>query len=216
MSERYARKSSNKQVSLKSGPNGIKAPCELGLAKALETVAKSLPKDVSIYDQAVERLVQDYKKARREKGEGTQELNALFDKLYGVYVLLQTCPEYLDVFLYDCGPKDVSVYPGAPLSRLVVEFYIGDRSKRAIKYAAALPEAAMRKIKVGFLGLRLDNVDPASMTNPEGLMQLLTLKAMAKDFADRQKSRGKSRQTQVDDRLQLARGGATTAHRFIL
>jgi hypothetical protein len=67
----------------------------------------------------------------------------------------------MDVFLYDCGPKDVSVYPGAPLW-LVVEFYVGDRSKRAIKYAAALPEAAMRKIKVGFLGLRLDNVDPAA------------------------------------------------------
>jgi hypothetical protein len=191
MSERYARKSSNKQVSKPSSSNGTNVPRDLGLAKALKEVAKSLPKDVSIYDQAIERLVQDYKKARREKREGTHELNALFDKLYGVYVLLHACPEFLDVFLYDCGRKDVCVYPGASISQMLVEFYVQGRSKKAVKYAAALPEAVLQKIKVRFLGLRLDNVRPDGMTSPEGLMQPLTLRAMAQAFADRQKKLGK-------------------------
>ena len=73
------------------------------------------------------------------------------------------------------------------LSHMVAEFYVRGRSKRAVNYAAALPEAAMRKIKVGSVGLMLDNGDPASMRSLEGRAQLLTLKAMAKDFADRKR-----------------------------
>jgi hypothetical protein len=74
------RKSLNKQVSQPSDPNGTKASRELGLANSLKEVTKSLPEDFSIDQQAIGRLVQDYKKARREKREGTQELSALFDK----------------------------------------------------------------------------------------------------------------------------------------
>jgi hypothetical protein len=193
MRERYARKSSNKQVSKPSSSNGTNVPRDLGLAKALKEVAKSLPKNFSIDHQAIERRVQDYKKARREKREGTQELNALFDKLYGVYVLLHACPEYLDVFLYDCGRKDVTVYPGASLSQLLVEFYIGDRSKRAIKYAAALPEVALRKIKVGSLAERLGNIGPHGTKTVTSLQQPTSIKAMAEAFANRQNKPGKPR-----------------------
>jgi hypothetical protein len=203
MSERYAQKSSSKHGSKRSSPNGSNVQHDLGLATALKEVAKSLPEDISIYGQAVERLVQDYKKARREKGKGTQELNALFDKLYGVYVLLQTCPEYPDVFVYECASRDIdiSVYPGGPLSQILVEFYVLGRSKRAVKYAAALPEAALQKIKVGSLAERLGNGGPKDMSTMTSLLQPTSLKAMAEKFADRQKSRGRRK----EDSLILAR-----------
>jgi hypothetical protein len=195
MSERYAQKASSKHGSKPSSPNGSNVQHDLGLTRALKEVAKSLPKDVSIYDQAIERLVQNYKKARGEKRKGTQELNALFDKLYGVYVCLNTCPEEFDVFVYDCASRDmdISVYPGGPLSQILVEFYVLGRSKRAIKYAAALPEAALQKIKVGSLAERLGNgglQDMRTMTSP---LQPTSLKAMAEAFADRQKKTGNRR-----------------------
>jgi hypothetical protein len=199
MSDRYTRKSANNQTSKPSRTNGTSVPRELGLAKALEEVAKSLPKDFGIDDWAIERLVQDYKNARNEKRKGTQELNALFDKLYGVYVCVNSSPEELDRFLYDCGPKDISVYPGAHLSQILVEFYVQGRSKRAIKYAAALPEAAMQKIKVGSLAQRLGNVGPQDVRTMTSLLQPTSIKVMAKDFANRQKSRGK----QAEDTLIL-------------
>jgi hypothetical protein len=72
MSERKVRKSLNKQVSQPSGPNGTKAPRELGLAKALEEVAKSLPTKYSVDDWAIERLILAYKNAHSQKTEGTR------------------------------------------------------------------------------------------------------------------------------------------------
>jgi hypothetical protein len=160
MSECKARKSSNKQVSKQSSPNGTIARPDQGLAKALEEVAKSLPKKFIVDDWAIERLVQDYKNARGQKRKGTQEMNALFDKLYGVYVCLNACPQELDRFLYECGRKSITVNSGAPLSQILVRFYVRGRSKTATKCAAALCQAALQKIKVGDLAERLGNVGP--------------------------------------------------------
>jgi hypothetical protein len=123
MSDRYTRISSGNQVSKPTRPNGTSVPRAVGLAKALAEVAKSLPKNFCIDDRAIECLVQDYKNARSRRGKGTQELNALFDKLYGVYVCVTSCPEEMDRFLYDCLPKDVAIYPGAHVSQMV-EFYV--------------------------------------------------------------------------------------------
>jgi len=80
MSERTGHNSSNKLVPKRSSSNGAIARPDPELARALEEVAKSLPKNFSIDDRAIERLVQDYKNARHQKRKGTEELNALFDK----------------------------------------------------------------------------------------------------------------------------------------
>jgi hypothetical protein len=133
-----------------------------------------------------------------------------------VYVCLNTCPEELDRFFYDCGPKDITVFPGASLSQLLVEFYVQGRSKRAIKYAASLPEAALQEIKVGSLAERLGEVGPQGMRTMTSQLQPTSIKAMAKAFADRQKKLGKKPTTQVGDRLQLAWGGVTSDHHFRL
>jgi len=68
-----------------------------------------------------------------------------------------------------------------------------DANKKAIKYAAALPEAALQKIKVGSLALRLGNVGPQDMRTMTSLLQPTSLKAMAEAFADRQKRAGNRR-----------------------
>src|SRR5262245_50188489 len=108
----------------------------------------------------------------------------------GVYVCLLTRAEELDRFLYDCGSECIAVEHDDDLSQLVVVYYVRGRSKKAIKYAAALPEAAMQKIKVGSLAQRLGNVGPQDMRTMESLLQPTSIKEMAKDFADRRKSRG--------------------------
>jgi hypothetical protein len=179
MSDRKGRKSVNMRAS-----NGSLARPDPELAKALQEVAQSLAKKFIVDDWAIERLVQDYKNARSENRQGAQELNALFDKLYGVYVCLNARTVELDRFVYKCKRAGITVNRDAEFSHILVEFYVRGRSKRAIKYAAALCEAAMRRINVGFLGLRLGNVGPDGM---RGLMPPTCIKAMAKEFADRQK-----------------------------
>jgi hypothetical protein len=190
MSERNGRKSSNKQVSRQSSPNVTIARPDPELAKALQEVAQSLPKKFIVDDWAIERLVQGYKNARSENRQGTQELNALFDKLYEAYVCLNARTVELDRFVYKCKRAGITVNRDAELSHTLVEFYVRGRSKRAIKYAAALCEAAMRRINIGCLGLRLGNVGPDGM---RGLMPPTSIKAMAEGFADRQKKPRKPR-----------------------
>jgi hypothetical protein len=59
----------------------------------------------------------------------------------------------------------------------------------------------MQKIKVGSLAQRLGNVGPQDMRTMTSLLQPTRIKVMAKDFANRQKIRGK----QKEDTLILAR-----------
>jgi hypothetical protein len=186
--------------------NGTNAPRNPELAKALDDVAKSLPEKFIVDDRAIERLVVDYKTARSEKRKGAQELNALFDKLYGVYVCLNACPKDLDRFLYKWRAGGITVDLDADLSQTLVEFYVRGRSKRAIKYAAALCEAATQKIKVGVLALRLGNVGPQDMRTMTSLLQPTSIKAMAEEFADRQKKQGKPAITLMEGLLPHDRG----------
>jgi hypothetical protein len=185
-----------------SSPNGTIARPDPELANSLQEVAKSLPKKFFVDERAIGRLVVDYKTARSEKRTGTQELNALFDKLYGVYVRLNACPKELDRFLYKCRARGITIVDlDTDLTQTLMEFYARGRSKKAIMYAAALCEAAMKRINVGFLGLRLGNLGPDGMnsiegstgTRIEGLMQPLNIRAMAQDFANRQKKPRKPR-----------------------
>jgi hypothetical protein len=193
MIERNGRKSSNKQVSKPSSPIGTIARPDPELAKALQEVAQSLPKKFVVDDLTIERLVRDYEDARRQKGSGRQEINAIFDRLYGVYVYLNACPHELDRFLDQCGRKGIAVCSDTDLSQILVEFYVRGRSKTATKCAAALCQAALQRIKVGFLALRLGNVGPHGLSSLEGLTRRTCVKAMAEEFADRQKKAEKLR-----------------------
>jgi hypothetical protein len=73
----------------------------------------------------------------------------------------------LEDFLNVCWDQGVGVKLPVDLSHVLVEFYIRGRSKKALKYADALCEAAMQRIRVGELGLRLGNVGPHGMRNAE-------------------------------------------------
>jgi hypothetical protein len=163
------------------------------LAKALREVAQSLPQKFVVSDWAIERLVRDYKDARRQKSSGKHQMNAIFDQLYGVYVDLNTHPQELDRFLDKCRRDGITVDSDTDLSQVLVGFYVRGRSKTATKYAAALCQAALQKIKVGHLALRLGNVGPHGMSTMTSLLQPTSLKAMAEEFADRQKKLGRPR-----------------------
>jgi hypothetical protein len=193
MSERMGRTSSNQLVLKPSSPNGTVARPDPELAKALEEVAKSLPKKFIVDDRAIAQLIIDYKNARSANRKGTQELNALFDKLYGVYVCLNARTVELDRFVYKCERAGIAVNRDAEFSHTLVEFYVRGRSKPAIKYAAALCQAALLKIQVGHLALRLGNVGPHGMSSLEGLTRRTSIKAMAEEFAGRHKKPRKSR-----------------------
>jgi hypothetical protein len=193
MSERKRHKSSVKEVPNPSNSNGIIAQPDPELAKALEEVAQSLPQRFFVDDWAIERLVRDYKGARRQKRSGNHEMNTIFDHLYGAYVHLNAHPEALDKFFYNCGCKGVTVDLDGDLSKMLVEFYVRGRSRMSEKCAPALCQAALQKVKVGFLAQRLGNVGPHNMRTMEALLQPTSIKAMAKAFADRQRKLRKPR-----------------------
>lgn len=193
MSERKGRKSSNKQMPKPSSLDGAIDRPDPELAKALQEIAQSLPQRFVVGDWAIERLVRDYEDARRAKRKGTHEMNAIFDRLYGVYVYLNAHPQERERFLDKCCSDGITVGSGTDLSDILVEFYVRGRSRKAAKYAAALCQAALQKIKVGFLALRLGNVGPHGMSSLEGLTRRTCIKAMAEEFADRQKKPEKPR-----------------------
>jgi hypothetical protein len=148
-------------------------------------VAQSLPQKFVLSDWAIERLVRDYKDARREKSSGKHQMNVLFDQLYGVYVYLNAHSQELDRFLDKCRRDGITVASDTDLSQILVGFYVRGRSKTATKYAAALCQAALQKIKVGDLAQRLGNVGPLGMRSFKNLLQPTSIKAMAEEFADR-------------------------------
>jgi hypothetical protein len=180
MSDRKGRKSVNTRAA-----DGTIARPDLELAKALEEVAQSLPNKFFIDEVTIEHLVRNYEKAWRQKStERDQILNAIFDCLYGAYVYLNTNPLALEFFLSRCQRKGITAHSGVDLSDILIEFYGLGRSKKAKKYAAELGEAALQKIMVGDLAVRLGNVGPHGLRD----MQPTCIKEMAEQFANRRLS----------------------------
>lgn len=178
MSDRRRRKSVNRHAS-----DGTIARLDSEMAKALEEVAQSLPNNFFVDEATIDRDIRDYEKACRRKGVvRVLILNTIFDQLYGAYVYLHTHLEERERFFYRCRCANITVNSRADLSDILVAFYVRGRSKKAVKYAAALCEGALQKIKVGDLALRLGNVGPDGMRS---LGVPTNIKEMAEQFANR-------------------------------
>ena len=175
-------------------PTGTYPQPDSELTEAVEEMAKSLPPAFFVDHSAIENLIEEYKNARRRNNDRAPTImNDIFDHLYGVYVYLNVNPADLDRFLINRGYKDIKVDPAIDLCHILAEYYLGGRSKKAIKYAAALCQAALQHIKVGSLAGRLGNGEPKGMTTMPTRLQRTSIKAMAEEFADRQKKLRKPR-----------------------